>query len=77
MEKILLTISIPTFNRANSLSSQLNNIHNILSKNDISQFIEVLVSDNCSTDDTREVVDSIAKLAKTYKLTYNRKQVLN
>lgn len=68
----LLTVAIPTFNRASSLKMQLNNIHNILSKNDISQFIEVLVSDNCSIDDTGEVVDSIAKLAKTYKLTYNR-----
>jgi len=63
-QSLLLTIAIPTFNRAKSLSSQLTNIHNILHNNNISRFVEVLVSDNCSTDNTKKVVDSVEKLKK-------------
>lgn len=50
----LLTIAIPSYNRATYLDSCLSNLIN--QKKDIKNNIEILVSDNCSTDNTEEVV---------------------
>lgn len=50
----LLTIGIPTFNRSKSLALMLRSL-----SEDIKSFergIEIIVSDNCSTDETFEVV---------------------
>ena len=56
MDKIpLLTIAIPTFNRAHYLDICLLNI--LDQKKTVQCNIEILVSDNCSTDNTKEVVD--------------------
>ena len=54
---IELSICIPTYNRAKILSASLDSIvcQEIFCKTDK---VEVIVSDNCSTDDTREVVSS-------------------
>ena len=51
----LLTISIPTYNRAQMLDRQLNWL-----ASDISGYegdCEIIISDNCSTDNTGEVVE--------------------
>ena len=50
-----LSICIPTFNRSNSLGNCLNSI---CISNDLANLkdIEVCISDNCSTDNTREIV---------------------
>src|ERR1700712_5100335 len=49
----LLTIAIPTYNRAASLQRLLE----CLSSQDDIQLVQVLVSDNGSTDDTRNIVN--------------------
>ena len=51
--KYILTIAIPTYNRAQYLNIQLDNL--IKQVNSYSD-IEVLVSDNCSNDDTELIV---------------------
>lgn len=69
----ILTICIPTFNRANILDITLSNII----KQDISK-VEVLVSDNGSTDNTSEIVEKYGAFgikyfsnSKNLGLTYN------
>ena len=69
MEEILLTISIPTFNRSKELHSQLYDIHLMLSDTRISENIEILVSDNGSTDSTPNVVKDFSSMDKLYKFT--------
>lgn len=51
-----LSICIPTYNRATFLSECLESVYESVSGNE--QFVEIVVSDNCSTDSTLEVVES-------------------
>jgi glycosyltransferase involved in cell wall biosynthesis len=53
--QFLLSICVPTFNRANYLHESLGQIQSEL-KNITSGSVEVYVSDNASTDQTKEVV---------------------
>lgn len=57
--KPLLTIAIPTWNRSNYLRENLEQLRRLCSSQS-SGLIEVIVSDNCSDDDTPEVVAHIA-----------------
>jgi len=53
--KTLLTIAIPTYNRAKYLDLCLTQIFNQVSG--FEDVVDVYVSDNCSTDDTMEIVE--------------------
>ena len=65
----LLSICIPTFNRASSLKVCLNTI--LSETADLSEKVEVIVSDNASTDDTANV---IAALNKSGNFRYYRNE---
>ena len=67
MNKVL-TIAIPTYNRGPFLKECLSRI--ILQTNEYVDDIEILISDNCSTDNTKEIVQNYVD--KGIKLTYNR-----
>ena len=54
----LLTISVPTYNRANLLERQLENLLNQVGQHN---GIEILVCDNYSNDKTQEVVEKYQK----------------
>ncbi len=57
MEKeLLLSICIPTYNRADIVEDSVNRFLNIFKKCD---WIEIVVNDNCSTDGTMERLSSI------------------
>jgi len=56
MNKKLLTISIPTWNRAEFLKVALEELRSQLD-GPLSDFVNVLVSDNCSTDNTAKIID--------------------
>jgi acetyltransferase-like isoleucine patch superfamily enzyme len=59
-DKILLSICIPTYNRSKALDGNLKALSlQIIGKN---LPLELIVSDNCSTDDTSLVVDKYIKL---------------
>jgi len=60
MNNVLLSICIPTYNRAEYLKITLNSIvsQKMFFENDI---VEIIVSDNCSSDNTKEVVDVFVK----------------
>ncbi|MBW0434137.1 glycosyltransferase [Leptospira yasudae] len=57
MEKDLVSIIIPTYNRAKDLNRSLRSIRNQTYKN-----LQVIVVDNSSVDETDEVVDSFSDL---------------
>lgn len=60
MHSPLLTIAIPTYNRANYLGQNLEQLKSELSK--IQEvLVEIIVSDNCSQDNTKEIVDNFNK----------------
>ena len=57
--KNILTIAIPTFNRANYLK---NNLKNIIKQASIHNHVEVIVIDNASTDNTYNICIEYFKL---------------
>ncbi len=63
-DKILLSICIPTYNRAKVLEKTL---LYITSDIDFDDEVELIISDNCSTDNTREVV---SKYIESFKNVY-------
>lgn len=67
----LLTIAIPTYNRASDLDTALAHIAGQIGP--VADQVEVLVSDNCSTDATAKVVE--ARIAGGMRITYLRNQV--
>lgn len=70
MEKILLSFCIPTYNRVNKLKECIKNIQKIKSEN-----IEIIVSDNFSTDNTREEIQKLQVNDKRIKYTRNQSNI--
>lgn len=73
--KSLLSICIPTYNRAHYLKQCLDNI--VLQFNDetIENTIEVIISDNASVDNTKEIVKSYQERFKNIKYFRNEKNL--
>ena len=55
----LITIGMPTYNRANLLNNAIKSALNQSYKN-----IEIVISNNCSTDNTINILDSFASNKK-------------
>lgn len=55
---VILSIIIPTYNRSNILDISLNNITN---ESRFDDNVEIIISDNCSSDNTREIVEKYKK----------------
>ena len=70
----LLSITIPTFNRANYLKLNLDNIVAELADVD-SRFVEILVSDNASSDHTQEVAESFIDRIPNYRYVRNAENI--
>lgn len=70
MQKPLLTIGIPTYNRANYLDRCLNSI--ISQLDTIHEHIELIVANNASTDHTKDIVRIYSQKAQ---ITYFENQV--
>jgi glycosyltransferase involved in cell wall biosynthesis len=66
----LLSIGIPTFNRASRLNSLLNSIVQQCAR--FAQEVEIIVSDNASTDETKEVVE---RYRGQFPIIYSRNRV--
>jgi glycosyltransferase involved in cell wall biosynthesis len=64
-----LSICIPTYNRAELLESALNSIAPQVFE--LGGRVELVVSDNCSTDETREVVE---RVAQRWPVRYHRNE---
>lgn len=66
----LLTIAIPTYNRANLLDKQLAWLAQAIKG--FESVCEILISDNCSTDDTSKIVEKWQFFFQTITFQYKR-----
>lgn len=73
MNNILLSICIPTYNRAEILKVSLLKLLEETNKIDDKSKIEILVSDNCSTDNTQTIVNNF--IEKGLHITYSKNPV--
>lgn len=64
----ILTISIPTFNGSKTIAQALNSVFMQIHPS-IESDVEIIISDNASTDDTKAVVDSLGS-SKTEVIKY-------
>jgi glycosyltransferase involved in cell wall biosynthesis len=71
---ILLTIGIPTYNRKYELTRLLDNVSKELDVF-LLQKVEILISDNCSNYDVKEILNNI-KYEKLYISYYKNKKNL-
>lgn len=55
--KPILSIAIPTYNRSFKLDRLLNLLYNQLSVDELNNFVEIIISDNYSTDNTSEIIE--------------------
>ncbi len=67
---MLLTIAIPTFNRSNLLDNQLSWLSQAIQGCEIE--CEILVSDNCSTDSTPDIINKWQTICQNISFKYHR-----
>ncbi|MGL5964197.1 MAG: glycosyltransferase family 2 protein, partial [Fusobacteriaceae bacterium] len=67
--KILLSILIPTYNRENYLKKALEKFFEQIT-DDFKDKIEILVSDNCSIDNTQELLKRFQKISEDKKINF-------
>ena len=70
---MLLSVCIPTYNRAKNLENCLNSIK-IASQKIHPSFVEICISDNASTDETSRVVE---KFKKFLNMKYKKNKFRN
>lgn len=75
MRNPLLSICIPTYNRANCLKDCLESIVSQCRDNAASQQIEVVISDNASTDNTKEIVSEFQNKFTNLKYFRNNENI--
>ncbi len=74
----LLSICIPTYNRAFFLERTLKNISSQISKLNRSDIVEVVIADNCSTDNTQEMVlDFLKRYPNSIRYIKNDSNILD
>jgi len=69
---ITLSILIPTFNRANKLFRLLRFVASEIANSDIREQVQVLISDNASTDDTCKIISEFS--TSHFKFYYFRQE---
>jgi glycosyltransferase involved in cell wall biosynthesis len=67
----LLTIAIPTYNRANRLEKSLNDLLSQIIKSEKKQYLSVFVSDNGSTDTTAAVINKYSDIFKQNNIIFS------
>ena len=76
MNTPLLSICIPTYNRAHYLDDCLNSLKVQLDANkDLATLIEIVVSDNASSDKTQEIVQKYKNYFSNFKSSVNEKNL--
>lgn len=70
MKHYLLTIFIPTFNRANCLSDTLTMFFNQIIAYSLQDRVAIIVGNNASTDNTNFILSSFNKLSKVDKIDF-------
>lgn len=76
MNRPLLSIGIPTYNRSHYLEECLESIKIQLSRNStLSESVEVVISDNCSTDETAKIAEKYRNQFKNFKYFVSKSNV--
>jgi len=75
MNKPLLSICIPTYNRAHYLKECLDSIVSRFGDPEVYQSVEIVVSDNASPDNTRELVEEYRQKFSNIKYFRNDKNI--
>ena len=70
--KRILTLAIPTYNRGNILDKSL---ESIVSDLNFDERIEIIISDNCSTDNTSVIADKYVKKYSNVVYVRNEKNI--
>ena len=65
----ILSICIPTYNRAELVKNTLNNLIEQIKEDNLENLVEICVSDNASEDNTKEIIEEISK---TFPIKYNK-----
>ncbi|WP_440915344.1 glycosyltransferase [Candidatus Pelagibacter sp.] len=76
--KFKFSVAIPTYNNSKFLNKQLEIIFNNLKKIKLKNFLEVVISDNCSNDDTVSIVKKFKNRIKhldSLKLNYYKNNI--
>lgn len=71
---MLLSIGIPTYNGCLSLKRNLDNLVSIIEKENLQGKVQIVVSDNCSIDDTEAVCRSFVK-CKNFQYFRNHENI--
>ena len=75
MNKPLLSICIPTYNRAHYLRECLESVVSQFGDPEVCQSVEIVVSDNASPDNTRELVEEYRKKFDNIKYFRNNENI--
>lgn len=75
MNKPLLSICIPTYSRAHYLKECLDSIVSQFGDPEVYQSVEIIISDNASPDNTREVVEEYRKKFNNIKYFRNNENL--
>lgn len=73
--KSLLSVCIPTYNRSSFLRECLFRIFSAMKDGVTSDSVTIIISDNASTDDTREVVESFQKKYQNIQYYRNKENI--
>ena len=75
--KIVLSLAIPVYNGADKLSRQFKRIFSECDNEKFKNFLEILISDNASTDSTKKITNYYKKKSrknKFLKISYYRQK---
>ncbi|GAA0891438.1 hypothetical protein GCM10009122_11170 [Fulvivirga kasyanovii] len=70
----IIDILIPTFNRAEILRRNIDYLINEIESNKINKQVRVIVSDNCSDDNTQNIMEKLLDSYTGINLIYNRNE---
>ena len=62
MNQPILTIAIPTYNRATFLENNLKQLYNNWQQLNDKNYLEIIISNNASTDNTKAIVQQFVDL---------------
>jgi abequosyltransferase len=71
--KTILTIAVPTYNRANYLELCLGQIFKQIKPHEA--LVEVIISDNCSLDNTAEIIQNYASKGFNFRYVLNEENI--
>jgi glycosyltransferase involved in cell wall biosynthesis len=69
---VLLSVTVPTYNRSSYLKDFLISVINPITKYNLYEQVEIIISDNCSPDDTESVVENLKNDYPNIRIIYNK-----